>query len=120
MCSRLTDRAPSARQSSPCCLEVYTWLLHTDSPAERPSPAKPHVKQRRTRKRSHTPSLDIAQSHRSNYFGWMLQGADLYSELVSSLTRCTSRATQLAARLARTALSLAGIGVPARRNVPAR
>src|SRR3569833_4059194 len=83
MCSRLTDRAPSARQSSPCCLEVYTWLLHTDSPAERPSPAKPHVKQRRTRKRSHTPSLDIAQSHRSNYFGWMLQGADLYSELVS-------------------------------------
>jgi Protein of unknown function (DUF429) len=31
-----------------------------------------------------TPSIEIAKSHRSNYFGWMLQGAALYAELVSS------------------------------------
>jgi hypothetical protein len=68
-----------------------------------------------------TPSLDIAKSHRSNYFGWMLQGADLYSELVSSLTAARI-ASDAASRTFSANCTLASgyIGVPARRIVPAR
>jgi predicted nuclease with RNAse H fold len=81
-------RSPDWRELASWCKDLGARVVGVDAPSRWSTTARARRAERELMKDGiwcfSTPSLDIAESHPSDYFGWMRSGAKLYDALISS------------------------------------
>src|SRR5262249_17790025 len=79
---------PDTRQLVSWCQESGARVIAIDAPCRWSATARARRAERELMTRGiwcfSTPSFEVAKNHPSNYYGWMLRGAALYADLISS------------------------------------
>jgi predicted nuclease with RNAse H fold len=79
---------PDTRQLVSWCRDSGARAIAIDAPCRWSATARARRAERELMAKGiwcfSTPSFEIAKNHRTNYFGWMLHGAALYADLISS------------------------------------